>query len=155
MIARRLQTIAGISSPHIETMGFQRLHLDERIGDCAPIELFMLRALNPPPTIQGQSVLTDLSSNAMRKISAAFLGPLFLVASARSQATPPAQVSSTEAPSHFAQVSGARLYYEECIAVASLVKFNDASSDVYDGVGPLQFGRRSSVICSFALSDFA
>jgi 3-oxoadipate enol-lactonase len=50
----------------------------------------------------------------MREISAAVLGLFFLVASAHAQATPPAQASATEAPGHFAQVPGAKLYYEEC-----------------------------------------
>ena len=56
----------------------------------------------------------------MRKISAAVLGLFFLVASARAQATPPAQARATEAPGHFAQVPGAKLYYEECNTAAAI-----------------------------------
>ena len=43
-----------------------------------------------------------------------------LVASARSPATPPAQTSAAAAPGHFAKVSGAKLYYEECNTAASI-----------------------------------
>jgi 3-oxoadipate enol-lactonase len=56
----------------------------------------------------------------MRKISAAVLGLVFLVARARAQATPPAQASATEASGHFAQVPGAKLYYEECNTAAPI-----------------------------------
>lgn len=56
----------------------------------------------------------------MRKTSAAVVGLFLLVASARSPATPPAQTSAAAAPGHFAKVSGAKLYYEECNTAASI-----------------------------------
>lgn len=56
----------------------------------------------------------------MTRISAVILGPLFLVAIARAQATPLPQASDTEAPGHFAQVSRVKLYYEECNAAAPI-----------------------------------
>ncbi len=56
----------------------------------------------------------------MRKISAATLGLLFLVAGECAHATPPAQAGATEARGHFAQVSGVKLYYEECNAAARI-----------------------------------
>jgi pimeloyl-ACP methyl ester carboxylesterase len=83
----------------------------------------------------------------MRKIFAANVALLALVAGAGApamspaQAAPPAQASATEAP-HFAQVSGAKLYYEECNATApiSVVLLHDGllHSVTWDDVwGPL------------------
>ena len=50
----------------------------------------------------------------MRKISAAVLGLSYLTVGAPAQAAAYTQPSATEAPGHFAQVPGAKLYYEEC-----------------------------------------
>ena len=50
----------------------------------------------------------------MKTILAALLGLIFLTAGAHAQATPPAEASAIEATGHFAQVPGAKLYYEEC-----------------------------------------
>ena len=62
----------------------------------------------------------DVNSNAMRKTRAAVLGLIFLAAIACAQAKSPAQASATEAPGHFAQVPGAKLYYEECNAAGAV-----------------------------------
>jgi len=56
----------------------------------------------------------------MRTIPATVLELFFLVASAHAQAITPAQASAAEAPGHFAQVPGAKLYYEECNTAAAI-----------------------------------
>jgi 3-oxoadipate enol-lactonase len=53
-------------------------------------------------------------------MSAASLGLVFLVASASGQTAPPPQESATEVSGHFAQVSGVKLYHEECNDTASI-----------------------------------
>jgi 3-oxoadipate enol-lactonase len=77
------------------------------------------------------------TQNALRTISAAALGLFFLLASASAQATQPAQTNAV-VPGHFAQVPGAKLFYEECNAAApiSVVLLHDGllHSVTWDGV---------------------